>query len=190
MPALPQVCPMCGYGEAVTSEAVGLGVWSYTCSDHSHPEFTWVASDPKVRSTALQQKDQTLSDELGIYDDLLTTFAYGEAPVEHGVVEYRYALAAPEKYRFLIDRYSHIQQERGLQYTASSFIAGALARLWRRGDLHFELAPATGFWKYNETIGAWALTDPAQPVKSWVDFATDINLHADPWPLDDLLRSE
>jgi hypothetical protein len=109
----------------------------------------------------------------------------GEPPVEYGVVECRYKALNPTRYSFLLDRYGHTRIA-AANYTTTSFIAGALGRLARHGDIAFgEFGPATGYWAYNSVISYWALPgfDPDPTPTTWKAFATENGLDADEWVL-------
>src|SRR5580704_8922499 len=49
--------------------------------------------------------------------------------VEYGVVEYRYERQFPDAFASVLRRYPHRRDQKGLDYTASAFIAVALSRL-------------------------------------------------------------
>lgn len=70
------------------------------------------------------------------------------------------------------------------KYTASSFIAGVLGRLYSYGELSGELGAATGYWAYNSTISYWCPAG-AQPTKriTWADYAADHGIDPMSWPL-------
>jgi hypothetical protein len=180
-PAKP-VCSLCGIDDEVTTLFLGDGVYQHTCTGRWHAEpRVWVETgDSGIDDLALE--GYTL--EWGLYDDLPRCLLHGEPFVEYGIVEHRYKLLNPARYRFLVDRYSHTCLGPS-RYTASAFIASALGRLWRRGDLEADGGPATGYWSYNHGISYWALPGarPGGPQLTWKEFAEQHDLDADVWKL-------
>jgi hypothetical protein len=179
-PAKP-VCALCGLDDDVTTVHLGDGVWQHVCTGRAHPEpRVWEESTSGgVDDLALEG----LASEWGLYDDLPKCLVPGEPLVEYGVVEYRYKQFNPVRYAALVDRYSHTCLGPS-HYTATSFIAGSLGRLWRRGDLAARFSEATGYWSYNGTVSYWGLpgTDLDHEL-SWVDFAHQQGVDPDEWRL-------
>jgi hypothetical protein len=175
-----QVCPLCASDDDVTSEVDSDGHWYLVCNSKSsgHP-FRWTPERHSVDASG----HEGIAEEWGIYDDLLATFEHKQEFVEHGIVEYRYALANPTVYQLLVDRYSH-RTLRPTQYTVSVFIGGILSRLQRDGLLLESSCSATGFWK-GQGVRAWALADcsPGAPVVTWYEFASALGIDSESWPI-------
>jgi hypothetical protein len=168
-----QVCPLCSRDDLIAVEPMGPGVWQYTCANRKHGSagFAWQA-------TATQRVDEPPDDDkaarLGMYDDLPACLVPGEPFLEYGVVEHRFSQRRPDVYQKLIDDYSHTRLQRRKPYTASVFIALALGRLAKHGEVLYRVGPATGYWSYNEVISYWAL--PPGPVDvgvrlTWAQYA-------------------
>lgn len=172
-----QVCPICGYDDDVRVARVD-DEWVMTCSSGGHPAYEWRParpSDPRGYRTGLGM-------ELGVYDTLIDCLT--DEMVEYGVVEHRFAQAAPEVYSSLVDRYGH-RAVRPSKYTASSFLGGALGQLWREELVAGVWGPATGYWSYNSGISAYARPETSEdvPILSWADFATErLGVHPKDWP--------
>jgi hypothetical protein len=121
--------------------------------------------------------------ELGLYDGLLSGLAPGEPPVEYGVVEYRYGLAHPTEYRYLVDMYGHVAHG-PKRYTASAFIAATLGPMGRAGEVVAYDGPATGRWSYNSSVSYWSLPGaPASPMVTWETWAVAEEIDPETWPL-------
>lgn len=157
---------------------LGPGVWRLTCSNPKHPHgsYTWEATTA-ARIEAPPTDDKAA--RLGMYEDLPACLVAGEPFAEYGVVEYRFSQLRPEVYEQLIGDYSHTRLQRGKPYTASVFIALALDRLAKHGDVLYRSGPATGYWSYNEVISYWALPprqETDQRRLSWERFAHENGL--------------
>ena len=173
---------LCVLDDYVTSVHLGEGAWEHTSAGPKHdgPRVWPEVVDSGVDPLALEG----LTQEWGLYDDLPKCVVAGEPLVEYGVVEHRYRDLNPNRYHFLLDRYGHTAIA-PKNYTASSFIASALGRLWRRGELAATWLPATGRWSYNGTISYYGLPGVdigAEPI-TWADFATAEGLDPDSWDL-------
>lgn len=121
-------------------------------------------------------------EELGVYQTLIDVLVPGDPFVEYGVVEHRFATAAPRLYADLVQRYGHTALA-PRRYTVSALLAGALAGLAADGSVTRTSGPATGRWSYNTQISYWALS-PAEdrtPL-SWTDFAAGVSIGPDSWP--------
>lgn len=171
------VCPLCGHDDGVVREAVGPGVWRYTCSGgRSH-------SDPMVweRDAAGAELPQWggITAELGLYDDLPLCLIAGEPFVEYGIVEHRYSELRPEVFRQLVERYGHTRIAPA-NFTATSFIALALWRLVEAGVIVQHPGLATGHWTYNGKMFYYALPQGRDDgaLLSWKDFAAAHHLEA------------
>src|SRR5262245_25146624 len=89
-----QVCPLCALDDddLVTWDVEGPGLWQFTCVNPAHGEYSWLTTGRDALSTG---GHEGLSEELGLYDDLLHCFAVGDPLLEYGIVEFRYATAYP-----------------------------------------------------------------------------------------------
>ena len=113
-----------------------------------------------------------------MFEDLATCVHEGEAWVEYGVVEDRYAKLNPEAFESLRERYGHrlLGPEKNPRYTASVYIATVLSILRDRGVLALQTGRATGEWDYNGTISYWARPPPgplAPKVLAYADYVGD-----------------
>lgn len=182
MPAAPrQVCIACSYSDDVTGEIEASGLWRYTCTSDVHPEpYIWL----NTNKGNLPAGHDGLSEQLGIYDDLLGCFTAGEPFLEYGIVEHRYATNHPDKYKHLVSLYSHTRLQRPLDYSASAFIGAALGKLYRDGLLARRTAPTTGYWSYNGILHGWSRTPgPSDGAHlSWKDFAQANSVDPEDWP--------
>lgn len=176
-----EVCPLCAETEAITEEETPDGATLLTCTNASHATHRWAKYEEPV---GLPARDG-LGEELGIYQDLPDLLSPDDTVVEYGVVEHRYALAHPEEYRVLIERYGHTAIAPS-QYTASAFLARALGQLSREGAVTFRSVPATGRWSYNGQISGWCLpgtpAEDSDDVLSWVEFARQQDIDPESWP--------
>jgi hypothetical protein len=99
--------------------------------------------------------------ELGLATELPAAIAqYRGRWIEYGVAERAYALQCPEDFAAIVGRYGHTAI-RAKKYTASAFLAGVLGVLSRHGTVMYHSGPATGRWRYNNTISWWAV--PPEP---------------------------
>jgi hypothetical protein len=167
-----QLCPLCTRDDLISVQPLGPGVWQYTCLNKKHPggSFGWQAT---AAETLYEPPTDDKAAGLGMYDDLPLCLVPGEPFVEYGVVEHRFSQLRPEVYEQLIRDYSHTRLG-PKHFTASVFIALALGRLAKHGDLLYRVGPATGYWSYNETISYWALPpgpDTDDRRLSWEQFA-------------------
>lgn len=176
-----RVCPLCGHQDHL-DPALSLpdDTWLFTCRGPHEPtpyDFL-VAEDKKVVGYP-----EGFAAELGLYDVLPDLLVDDEPFVEYGVVEYRYALAHPDGYRQVVDRYGHTRYG-PKKYTASAFLAGTLGRMARAADVFYADGPATGYWKFNGRISHWANrpdADSATPL-SWAGFAEAQGFDPEDWP--------
>ena len=125
-----------------------------------------------------------LASDLGLYDILPSLITAEDELLEYGVVEYKLGSQHPREYLRIVDIYGHGCFNDGRKYTASSFIAGVLGRLFYNGDLGGEWGPATGYWHYNSVISYLcpAGADPTSTI-TWQAFAVSQGLDPDSWPL-------
>ncbi len=157
-----QVCPQHAIEEVD-------GVWisndvgtQFTCNrtDHVAPgPFTWISSPPPPPGTDLNG----IADDLGLGVEIPAVLKeFAGQWIEFGVFERAYALANPQDWAFLMDRYSHTAVA-PKRYTVSAFLAATLGNLERAGIVAFHSGPATGRWAYNRTISYWSLP----PAPDW-----------------------
>src|SRR5579862_7753520 len=90
-----QLCPLCAQDDDIDVGFVD-GVWVMTCSAPEHPPFVWT---PRGQGEEPRRGRTGVSEDLGVYDDLLHCVAEGFA--EHGVLEYRFWQLAPATYTTL-----------------------------------------------------------------------------------------
>ncbi len=101
--------------------------------------------------------------------------ALGPGWHEYGLVERAYALANPDDFHVLIERYGHTAIVAS-RYTTSSFLARALGDLSRHGAIAWHGGTATGRWSYNAGISYWS-TNPETPWDqrlTWEDAGADV----------------
>jgi hypothetical protein len=179
-----QVCKLCALDddEYVSWEVEAPGLWRYTCTNPSHREgYSWLTTGKDPLAGA---GHDGLSNDLGIYEDLLACFTIGERFVEYGVVEHRYAVANPGNYKHIVGLYSHTGFGDHVEYSASAFIGSALGKLGREGLLVRRPCRATGFWKYNGLLNAWALQPgpDGEEIVTWEAYAEGIGVDPGTWP--------
>ena len=129
---------------------------------------------------------QGIGAELGVYDDVFLCLSRGEPWLEHGIVEHRYKERCPAAYRTMIDRWGHtIQGPR--RYSVTAFLTRAWSQLASDGVLAAQTGPATGLYRHTPTtkILYWALPPgpDAKRTQTWADFAADLGISPDEWPL-------
>jgi hypothetical protein len=166
----------------ITWEVEGPGLWRFTCANPAHGEsYSWLTTG---RDRHTESGNEGICNDLHLYEDLLRCVIPGEAYLEYGVIEYRYALANPETYKKLVSTYSHTALGETPGYSASALIGGALGKLPRDGLLVRVLRKSTGYWSYNGQLNTYALspgpTDEA--TITWAGFATDLDLDPNAWP--------
>jgi hypothetical protein len=140
----------------------------YVCQDCGHveqkPAFTVTVADASG-------EDGIIAD-FGLYEDLLQCLAPAEPWLEYGIIEYRYRLAFPGKFKELIRERGHRHFPVGNK-TASKLIGQALGILAERGLLTKHIGGAgTGFWSYNDPSHWYALPPgpPLLKLVTWTDF--------------------
>lgn len=176
-----QVCPLCALDDddLISWEVDAPGLWRFRCTNHN-PPYEWVTAG----TGAIDDSGRDgITEELGVYEDMLALFTEPGPYLEWGIVEHRYALRRPDAYRELVDRYSHTAFG-PTQYSASAFLGRAAGDLARRGELALKFVRATGYWSYNGTIAACALPPgPAgDEVTTWAEFATSLGFDPEDWP--------
>lgn len=160
-----QICPI-HTDEFIKPVHVGSETADYmfTCHRHHDPEggdFSW----PFVPEPAGLDSDSL---GLGLEIELpkaVSAAAASTAPawVEYGLIERAYALANPEDWARVLDRYGHTHYHPAdatraeFPYTASMYLARSLGALGRAGTLVHDVGPGTGRWAYNSKISYYAL---------------------------------
>lgn len=89
------------------------------------------------------------------------TALHGDLWFEYGVIEHAYALAYPDDWAMLVEKYGHTALA-AARYTASSFLGAALGRQGA-GALRFAWKKATGHWSYNSRVGWYAVPGDQPP---------------------------
>jgi len=165
-----EVCPFHADDDVAgvhVSDEVG---WSFACHRRGHPRpgpYSWLRAPEPPDLGEMNGIAADLELEVSLPAALSE---YRGTWVEYGVLERAFALANPEDWRFLMDRYSHTAVA-AKQYTVSAFLGGVLGRLWRRGLVGGIGGEATDRWSYNRTTGYWALLpEPDHDRRlSWAD---------------------
>lgn len=183
MPSPPsRVCPLCASQDYFdTPAALPGGGWQFVCRGNHDVYVFEVDPDNKVAAYP-----EGLAADLGLYDDLRALITDELRLVEYGVVEHLYGTAHRREYEQLVGIYSHTARPTTppRKYTASSFIAGALGRLYVLGELTGIFGQATGYWDYNSTISYWcpAGVEPTDEL-TWEVFAVEQQIDPESWPL-------
>lgn len=163
-----EICPMHSdeqYGGLFLGAELG---WSFTCSLRSHPEpgaYTWIREPAAPDIEALTGIAADMGLDVKIAEILRRRRGVW---IEYGVVEHDFALAYPEDWAFLVDRYGHTAIT-ATKYSATTFLAGVLGRLGRAAVIDIIDGPATGRWGANgvmkyQRLGYYAL--PPGPDKN------------------------
>lgn len=175
-----RVCPLCASQDSFDPPTpLPEGGWQFTCRG-SHGLYVFeVNEDDKV-----SPYPEGLASDLGLYEILTSLISADDELIEYGVVEYKFGLRHRKEYDRIVGIYGHGWFNEGRKYTASSFIAGVLGRLYSYGELGGEFGPATAYWNYNSTISYWcpAGAQPASTV-TWQGFAEAHDLDPYSWPL-------
>ena len=160
-----QTCPM-HTDEFIKPLYVGseTAEYTFTCHRNGHPgaaDFSWPFVPEPVN---LAGDTLGLGLEIELPKAVATAAAdCGKPWVEYGLIERAYALANPDDWAVLLDRYDHTHYHHGmdgttaLSYTASKYLARSLGALGRAGTLVHHSGPGTGRWNYNKTISYYAL---------------------------------
>lgn len=155
-----QICAICVHDDDVTHAKLAPGIYEYTCTGRYHDApRVWEVDATGATFPAWEG----VMGELGLYEDLPRCLVAGEPFVEYGVVEHRYSTQFPKGFAAVLARHPHRRDQKGLDYSASMFIASALSRLQREGDLLKKFGKATGSWSYNGEISYWALAPQPGP---------------------------
>jgi hypothetical protein len=159
-----QTCPLHGFDDIIgTPVEDAPGAYEYVCPradvHHSRPRV-WLEEPESSGPNGLS----ALALDLGLDVALPSALQqFGGSWVEYGVLERAYALAQPEGFQALIDKYGHrrrTQAEGGEpgKYTLSMFLAGSLGQLAKKGYVDYHNGPATGYWgEYLTKVSWWAL---------------------------------
>lgn len=151
-----QVCPFHADDDVVGSTASDGGL-EFTCDRATgHPTpgpHTWLHVPEPERLAGFSG----FAAELRLDVELPAAIATRSGEwLEFGVVEKIYAGANPADFALLVERYSHTAVA-ATRYSASTFLAAALGRLSRTGQVLYKAVPATGRWAYNSRISSWAV---------------------------------
>lgn len=176
-----QVCPF-HPDEDISGEYAGPESGEvFTCRrTHGHlgdGEYSWPGPPPLPPRLPIQADSMFKRLNLGVTLVAAVDHAGGrERWVEHGVVEHAYAQENPEDFALLVETFGHRAVELK-EYTASAFLGGTLARLFRDGAIEYHDGPATGRWSYNTSVGWWALApspDWETSKMSWEQSGLDV----------------
>lgn len=187
------VCSFCAEADDVERTMLAPGIWRYVCSRiKKHPggePYVWEATD---REVVRVEEVGRVATELALPEDLLACLRAGEPWVEYGVVEHRYRLLRPNNFHTLVERFGAsrldlpdvdrpvpvrlIRLQTG-GYTASVYVAHALSRLSRTGQVCLQFQTPTGPWQSASSISYWALP-PAPPLDRLPTHQTFADQHA------------
>jgi hypothetical protein len=168
-----QVCPFCGIDEFVSSIPLGPGFFEFICSrSGNHPgrkPYEWRGTSMVDADAGGGQGPVPIRD---VREALLECVREGEAWVEYGIVEERYAKTAPQDFLILREEYGHrnLGPRKNPQFTASAYLGRALGDLRETGRLAHMTGKATGAWAYNGTISYWAKPLPGPAKENLITF--------------------
>lgn len=130
--------------------------WQYTCERTSHPNgkpFSWSHVEPPPATLGTDG----IAAELGLDVELPNAVAQFRGQwVEYGVVEHTYAMANPDDFARLVDRFGH-RILGASAYSSSAFIARCLGALGRTGSVAYHDGPATGIWSPLGRVSWWTI---------------------------------
>jgi hypothetical protein len=173
------LCTWCASSDWVElDEASGVAV----CNGPGHPwERVW--EPPKHLPVARHGLPGGIAADLGLHEDLPELLVAGEW-ADTAVVEYRYGIAHPENYEWMLDRWGHVAIT-PRKYSVTSFIGSTLGDLSRHTNVAYKSGRGSGFFHYNSSIGFWTLMPvPDKSVDlSWETFAEREGLNPRSWPL-------
>jgi hypothetical protein len=179
-------CTWCGTDEHVDAyDPVDDIAW---CSGPGHPEPRMF--QPKLERAIRRETDDKwryLSNNIaagyGLYDLLPELLVAGEWS-DTNVVEHRFALAHPEIYAELLDRWGHVSQG-SRKYSTTSFLGSTLGALCRAANVTHKSGHGSGRFSYNRWVGFWTIeTVPADAVDiGWADYAVLNGFDPESWPL-------
>lgn len=180
------LCTWCATDEYVEDHDMVNDVAYCTGPGHAEPRMFEPRKEQTARvarSAALTALPDGIANELGLYEDLPALLRLGEW-AETGVVEYRYGIAHPDGYKWMLDRWGHVAQS-SRRFSVTVFIGSTLGALTRATNVTHKSGPGTGFFGYNTTLGYWTLEPvPAKTVDmSWYQCATDEGLNPEEWAL-------
>jgi hypothetical protein len=178
------LCTWCGTDEYVEEYDIANDIAYCSGPGHLEPRMF----QPKIeralaKANELADLDEGIASELGLYEDLANLLEYGKR-LETAVVEYRYGIAHPENYSWMLDRWGHVTQG-PRKYSTTAFIGSTLGQLTRMTNVAHKSGPSTAFFSYNSWVGYWTL----EPVPStivdigWTQFALDAGIDPNTWPL-------
>jgi hypothetical protein len=140
----------------------------YVCDDCGK---TWEVPAFSVPNLT-ESSDDGVIEGWGLYDDLLLCVSAGEPWLEYGIIEYRYRLQFPSKFRDLVEERGHRNFPVG-NFTASKLIGQAAGILVARGQLVQHVGTkGSGFWHYNDPTYWYAVPPPPSTSKlvTWVQY--------------------
>jgi hypothetical protein len=174
------VCHLCAFPDDVQSEPEGPGLWRHTCTaDAADHPYSWVATDS---ADVMRLPDGTFA-EIGLYDAIVSVLDR-DRWLEHGVVEHLLAETHPALYADMVRRWGHHALVHGSPNSASQMLAMAAGNLDRVGDVVRRWGPATGRWRYNGGVFAYALppSPASDDVVTWESYAIDRGFDPEGWP--------
>ncbi|MBI5232118.1 MAG: hypothetical protein HY876_08140 [Coriobacteriales bacterium] len=175
------ICPLCALDEYLTHEALLDDQWLITCNNPTHREWSWMAF-PEDPTGAVAEG---LAAELGLFEKLAPLID-DDAYDEYGIVEYRFGIAYPQDYAFLLATFGHRAERIGRPHTLSAFLAGVLGRMGKADEVTQGGSKATGYWSYLGEVSYWTRAislPPHLPYKAWVEFASAKGIDPATWPL-------
>jgi hypothetical protein len=136
--------------------------WEFTCARDDHPSpgpFSWAAPDEPVDLGQSLGLDLRWSLPKAVQE---ASDSFGGGWVEYGLVERAWALANPDDWRMLVEKYDHryfygeTATRASLPYSASKYLAGRLGALSRLRDVSYRSGRGTGYWSYLSKVSYWA----------------------------------
>jgi hypothetical protein len=158
MSVIREVCPFHADDDVRgVPTSYGDGSFAFTCTRRGHPldgPHTWLGFPAGTAGPG----GSGLAAELGLATELpavVNTFA--GSWVEYGLVERAYAMRQPADFARLVNRFGHtaVMDKRN---TVTTFLAGYMYVLSKRGNILSHDGPATGRWSYNPKISWWAVS--------------------------------
>lgn len=172
------VCPFHADGDT-QGKKLADGSWEYVCDRSGHPhggEWRWLEVPPPPDGDGLGgfAEEYDLARELPAAVQSL-----GEGWFEYGLVERAYALARPQEFGEMVERWGHTALA-DKRYTVSSYLARVLGQLSRDGAVGYHGGVGTGRWSYNSDISFWAARGdiPWDVRTAWVDLMKDTGIKA------------
>jgi len=147
------------------------GSYRFECDEPGHPApgpYRWLQVPEPPGMSGLGGLAEELDMPTRLVDALRSL---GEGWFEYGLVERAYALAHPDDFRQLVERWGHTANA-PKEYTASTYIGSLLGRMTRAADVFYRADRGTGRWSYNRNSSYWSL-DPQAP---WEDRTTWVSV--------------